>query len=43
VKHHTSQSQLDLMILKAPKQEMKTWGFSNGKLRGKKAVISSRT
>jgi hypothetical protein len=33
--------QPDLVNLKAPNREMKTWGFANGKIHGKKAVFSS--
>jgi hypothetical protein len=39
VKHHISQIQPDLMILSAPKQEMKSWVFLNGKIHGKKVVF----
>jgi hypothetical protein len=39
VKHHISQMQPDLTILKAPKREMETWDFINGKIHSKKAVF----
>jgi hypothetical protein len=42
VKHHQSQMQLDLTILKAPKREMKILVLQNGKILGKKAVFLSR-
>jgi hypothetical protein len=42
VKYHISQMQPDLMILKAPKREVKIWGFLNGKILGKEAVFPSR-
>jgi hypothetical protein len=34
--------QPDLIILKAPNREMKTWGVLNGNIHGIKAVFSSR-
>jgi hypothetical protein len=42
VKHHISQMQPDLIILKAPKREMKILVFLNGKIHGKNAMFSSR-
>jgi hypothetical protein len=42
LKHHISQIQPDCMILKAPKREMKTRVFLNGKIRGRKVVFSFR-
>jgi hypothetical protein len=41
VKHHISQMQPDLMILKAPKREMKAWVFLKGKIHGKIGVFNS--
>jgi methionine salvage enolase-phosphatase E1 len=34
--HHINQKRPDLMILKAPKRDMNTWVYLNGKIHGEK-------
>jgi hypothetical protein len=42
VKHHISQRQPNLMILKEPERELKTWGVLDSKIHVVKAMFSSR-